>query len=134
MFTVTFPLRFGHCDPAGIAFYPRYFELCDAAIEDWNAAVLGHDRRTMHLDLKLGLPTVKLQAEFSKASRLGDQLTFAISTRRVGNSSVDLDVAVSCADEARFAARYTMVLMNLMTLQSTPWPDAWRDRLNREVE
>ena len=26
------PLRFAHCDPAGIAYYPRYLELCDGAI------------------------------------------------------------------------------------------------------
>ena len=134
MFTVTSPLRFGHCDPAGIAFYPRYFELCDAAIEDWTTAVLGHDRRTLHLDLKLGLPTVSLHAEFSRASRLGDWLDFAVRTLRVGNSSVDLGLAVSCAGEPRFAARYTMVLTDLATMQAAPWPARYRDRLNKEVE
>lgn len=134
MFTVTLPLRFGHCDPAGIAFYPRYFELCDAAIEDWTAAVLGQDRRTLHLDLKLGLPTVSLQADFSKASRLGDQLAFAIRTRRVGNSSVDLDLTVTSDGETRFLARYTMVLIDLVTLQATSWPAPLRERLNKEVE
>jgi 4-hydroxybenzoyl-CoA thioesterase len=134
MFTVSYPLRFGHCDPAGIAFYPRYFELCDAAIEDWTASVLGYDRRTLHLDRKLGLPTVKLEAEFAKPGRLGDPLDFAVRTRRVGNSSVDLDLAVTCAGEPRFAARYTMVLTDLATMQATAWPASIRIRLNKEVE
>lgn len=134
MFTVTFPLRFGHCDPAGIAFYPRYFELCDAAIEDWTAAVLGLDRRTMHLELNLGLPTVKLQASFSKASRHGDTLAFAVRTTRVGSSSVDLDLTVTCAGEIRFVAHYTMVLTNLEAVRAVPWPDALRQRLDKEAE
>ena len=28
-------VRFGHCDPAGIVFYPRYFEMLNALVEDW---------------------------------------------------------------------------------------------------
>ena len=134
MFTVTYPLRFGHCDPAGIAFYPRYFELCDATIEDWTAAVLGLDRRTMHLDRKLGLPTVSLHADFSRASRLGDQLRFTVCTTRVGNSSLDLTLTVTCDGEPRFVARYTLVLTNLVTFQPAPWPDHLRERLMKEVE
>lgn len=134
MFAVTLPLRFGHCDPAGIAFYPRYFELCDAAIEDWTEAVLGLDRRTMHLERKLGLPTVSLHADFSRASRLGDQLLFSVCTTRVGNTSVNLTLTVTCNGEPRFAARYTMVLTDLVTLRAVSWPDQLRDRLNKEVE
>ena len=134
MFSVTFPLRFGHCDPAGIGFYPRYFELCDAAIEDWTAAVLGVDRRTMHLDQGLGLPTVRLHVDFSKPSRLGDQLAFAVRTMRIGNSSVDLYLTVTCADETRFVAHYTLVLTHLAAGQSSPWPAAWRERLDKEAE
>ena len=79
MFRTSLPLRFAHCDPAGIAYYPRYFELCDAAIEDWTAAVLGISRREMHVDRGLGLPTVTLTADFAMPSRLGDMLDFTIT-------------------------------------------------------
>ena len=34
-FTVTQRVRFQHCDPAGIVFYPRYFEMLNATIEEW---------------------------------------------------------------------------------------------------
>ena len=40
-FTVTRRLRFAQCDPAGIAYYPSYFEICDQAIEDWTVATIG---------------------------------------------------------------------------------------------
>jgi 4-hydroxybenzoyl-CoA thioesterase len=133
MFRVRLPLRFAHCDPAGIAYYPRYFELCDAAIEDWTAAILGIDRRTMHIDMGLGMPTVSLNAEFAVPSRLGDLLDFEVTVTRVGNSSVDLAIAISCAGEPRFAVRYTQVLIELARGQSLPWPADLSERLHKEL-
>ena len=34
-------VRFGHCDPAGIVFFPRYFEMLNELVEDWFAQALG---------------------------------------------------------------------------------------------
>ena len=28
-------VRFAHCDPAGIVFYARYFEMINGVVEDW---------------------------------------------------------------------------------------------------
>ena len=40
VFTVDIPVRFQHTDPAGIVFYPRYFEMINQVIEDWFAEKL----------------------------------------------------------------------------------------------
>ena len=34
-------IRFHHCDPAGIIFYPQYFVLFNELIEDWFTRGLG---------------------------------------------------------------------------------------------
>ena len=34
-------IRFGQCDPAGIVFYPQYFVLFNALVEDWVSDALG---------------------------------------------------------------------------------------------
>lgn len=128
-FHATLPLRFAHCDPAGIAYYPRLFELCDAVIEDWTAAVIGVDRRTMHLDLGLGLPMVDLRADFTAMSRLGDPLDFALAVQAVGGSSVDFGIEVHCRAERRFGVQYRQVLVRFETGRAEPWPDEWRTRL-----
>lgn len=133
MFTTSLPLRFAHCDPAGIAYYPRYFELCDAAVEDWTAAVLGVDRRTMHGELGMGLPTVALNAEFTAPSRLGDMLDFTVRTLRVGKSSLDLAVDIACGGEARFAVRPTLVLIDLASAQARAWPADFLERLRKDA-
>jgi 4-hydroxybenzoyl-CoA thioesterase len=132
MFRTSLPLRFAHCDPAGIAYYPRYFELCDAAIEDWTAAVLGISRREIHVDRGLGLPTVTLTADFAIPSRLGDMLDFTITVTRVGRSSVDLNVDIDCAGERRFSVRFTQVLTDLSEVTSRPWPPELHERLIKE--
>ena len=133
MFRTSRPLRFAHCDPAGIAYYPRYFELCVAAIEDWSAAVLGVTRREMHFSHGLGLPTVTLTADFAIPSRLGDILDFTVAVTRVGRSSVDLTVDIDCAAERRFTVRYTQVLTDLAEGRSRHWPPEMHARLTKEI-
>lgn len=132
-FRRTFPLRFAHCDPAGIAYYPRYFEICDAAIEDWTEAVIGVPRRVMHLEMGLALPTVTLSAEFTAVSRLGDPLDISLDVTTVGNSSVGLRAEVESSGERRFAVSYKQVLMTMASGEALAWPAEWRTRLEREL-
>jgi 4-hydroxybenzoyl-CoA thioesterase len=133
-FRTQLPLRFAHCDPAGIAYYPRLFEICDAAIEDWTAAVLGIPRRVMHLDMGLALPTVTLEAEFVATCQLGDMLVVAVEVQAVGRSSVNLHAEVSCDGEPRFAIKYKQVLMRMATHTAEPWLENWRARLQKELQ
>jgi 4-hydroxybenzoyl-CoA thioesterase len=122
-------LRFQDCDPAGIAYYPRYFALADGVIEEWTEAVLGVTRRRLHFELDWGLPTVSLQADFAAVSRLGDWLDFALQVTDISRSSVGLAIEARCNGERRFGVRYKQVLVDMATMTSKPWPDDWRQRL-----
>ena len=62
-FTRDVTIRFEHCDPAGLMFYPRFFALVNETVEDWFAA-LGHSFKTLHIDQRKGVPTVRFEAEF----------------------------------------------------------------------
>lgn len=128
-FTARHRLRFAHCDPAGIAYYPRYLELCDAVIEEWTEAVIGVPRKELHFELEQGLPTVSLTANFSAVSRLGDWLDFALTVETLGRSSVDLSIEVTCGSERRFAVRYRQVLVDMAAMRPISWPAAWRARI-----
>ena len=35
-FTRTVRIRFSHCDPAGIVYFPHYFDMFNGLIEDWS--------------------------------------------------------------------------------------------------
>jgi 4-hydroxybenzoyl-CoA thioesterase len=128
------PVRFADCDPAGIAYYPRLLALLDAAIEDWTGAVLGVDRRALHLERRLGLPTVSLDADFPAPARLGDRLAFTVRVDRLGISSVTLAVEGRIGELPVIEARLVQVLTDLETLQSRAWPEAWRRALAPQPE
>lgn len=128
-FSVALPIRFGDCDLAGIAYYPRLLALVDAAIEDWTTAIIGLERLAMHRDHRLGLPTVELTTRFERPCRLGERLQLSVRATALGETALTLEVAASVGDEARFSARLVQVLMDIDRMQKAPWPDPWRLRV-----
>nr|WP_047165518.1 thioesterase family protein [Sphingomonas sp. Y57] len=119
-------VRFAHVDAAGIVFYPRYFEMLNAAVEDYFAEIVGVDFAAMHGERRLGVPTVRLSTDFLAPSRLGDRLDFRLDIEAVGRSSAELSVEVRCAQEVRLRGRVTLVCMDLDEGRSLPWPDDMR--------
>jgi 4-hydroxybenzoyl-CoA thioesterase len=115
-------VRFAHIDAAGIVFYPRYFELLNAAVEDYFAGIVGVDFAEMHLTRRLGVPTVRIECEFAAPSRLGDLLDFTLDVQRVGGSSVEIAVEVRCGGETRLRARVVLVCMDLAAGRAVAWP------------
>ena len=54
-------IRFSHCDPAGIVFFPQYLVMTNALVEDWFNESLGIDYSAMIRTRRVGLPIVKLE-------------------------------------------------------------------------
>lgn len=133
-FTTTRLVEFHHCDPAGIVFYPRYFEMLNSVVSEWFGARNDLPFPQMHTDDRRGVPTVHLDTTFKAASRLGDQLVFAIVVRRIGRSSVDLTTTCSCAGETRFTCDHTLVFMDLDKTRAVRWTDTVRARLAEQLE
>jgi len=126
-------VRFAHVDAAGIVFYPRYFEMVNAAVEDLFASAVGVNMNVLHIDRKLGIPTVKLDAEFVAPSRLWDLLTFTVSVLKVGRSSLELAMEITCGAEVRFRTYAILVCMDLASGRSLPWPDDLRAGLAAQL-
>lgn len=133
--TVT-QVRFSQVDAAGIVFYPRYFEMLNAAVEDWCAQQLCADFKSLHIDQHIGLPTVKLEAEFIAPSELGDLLTIAISPCELGRSSCELRVVFTGDKAVRLRAKVVLVCMDLQIQRARPWPEEMRSRImaNLDIE
>jgi 4-hydroxybenzoyl-CoA thioesterase len=128
-FAVDIPVRFAHCDPAGIVFFPRYFEMLNQVVEDWFAGSLRRSFKAMHLDEGVAVPTARFETEFHRPSRLADLLTFSLGVERLGRASADLLVLVSCAGEARATFRQRIVFVDLAAMKSLPWPVELRERM-----
>lgn len=122
MFVVQRKIRFQHCDPAGIVFYPRYFELVNSVVEDWFEK-LGAPFSDMHGPDAMGVPTAQLTARFSAPSRLGDVIDFKLTADRIGASSLDITLIAECGGEARMTVEVTLVHISLATGKPVRWPE-----------
>jgi len=91
-FTNTRKVRidWGDCDPAGIIFYPRYFEIFDASTALLFEAALGMTKFEMFKRLEFaGFPLVRTQAKFFRPTRFGDDVTVE-SSITFGRSSFEV--------------------------------------------
>lgn len=126
-FTTEVTVRFGDCDPAGIVFYPRYFEMFNNLVEDWCAQGLGISFRELHLQRGLGLPTVHVETSFVAPSELGDLLRAQLRVQKIGGASVTLRVRlVGPAGEDRVRATLVLALMDLKERRAVPIPETLR--------
>lgn len=103
-------VRFEHCDPAGIVFYPRYFAMINRLIEDWFAEALDTPWPELHGDAQAGVPTVRIEIDFTAPSRQGDRLRLSLDVREIGRASFTLLI------EARGAARGDVRFRAVQTL------------------
>ncbi|RUR58028.1 acyl-CoA thioesterase [Vreelandella populi] len=125
-FTTPRKVRFQHCDPAGIVFYPRYFEMINSVVEDWFEEIVQQDFNHLHVESGTGVPTVSIDTQFCAPSRLGEILTFELTVQAVGHSSLTLQINAYCADQKRLTSCLTLVFMDLHSGKSMPWTDTMR--------
>ncbi|MEJ6000193.1 acyl-CoA thioesterase [Paucibacter soli] len=123
-------VRFGHCDPAGIVFYPRYFEMLNACVEDWFTQGLGIDYAELLGPRRVGMPTVQLNTEFKRVSRMGDLLTQTVTIRKLGRTSLTLDIRFAGAGgDERVAFHQVLVCTSLHSHLPQTFPDDLRAAL-----
>lgn len=121
-------VEFNHCDPAGIVFYPRYFEMLNSVIENFFADILAYPFARIHLDEGCATPTVQIDTTFESPSRLGEVMEFALQVKNVGRSSVRLMQQASVNGEKKLQYVSTLVWVTPEGC-SAPWPELIRGKL-----
>ncbi|PKF76286.1 thioesterase [Vibrio sp. vnigr-6D03] len=117
---------FKHCDPAGIVFYPRYFEMINDVVEMFFAEALLMPFEEL---LKTGgLPTAEICTRFHSPSRHGEYLHISLEPKRLGHSSMDVDVKAICESEERFSSSLTLVNVD-SNGKSCEWSGEIREKI-----
>jgi 4-hydroxybenzoyl-CoA thioesterase len=123
-------VRYFHCDPGGIVYFPRFFDMFTTALEDWfgealacpwGAELMGRRR--------LSTPSLAIRVEFLRACRLGETLEFALWPTRIGRSSIELALAGSAAGAERLRAAWKICMVNGAEFRAVPIPDDLRRRM-----
>ena len=125
-------IEFNHCDPAGIVFYPRYFEMVNSVVENFFADVVGRSFAQMHNGAANGVPAVAIETSFQRPSRLGDKVLFSLRVETIGGSSLKVLVEGRGPDGLRLTVRMTVAWIDNM--KAAPWPQEMRAALERYRE
>ena len=125
-----FPIEFNHCDPAGIVFYPRYFEMTNHVCENFFREAVGVSFAAM-MQQGAGVPTVRIETDFRAPSRLGDVLEVTLEVVRLGGSSVTFEIIGSGAGAVRLVVLITLVWVKQVDGVIAPraWPEAMKAKL-----
>lgn len=127
-----YPIEFNHCDPAGIVFYPRYFEMTNHVCENFFREAVGVSYGEM-MKQQSGVPTVRLETDFRAPSRLGDVLEVALEVLRLGTTSVTFEIVGACSGQVRLVVTITLVWVAEAdgAIAPQPWPEAIKAKLHR---
>ncbi len=93
-------IEWGHCDPAGIVFNPRFFEFFDA--NSWLLFETALGLKQQHLASTYGIVGIALvdaRANFLKPAKFGDTIEIASQISEFRRSSFDVEHRISIGGE-----------------------------------
>jgi len=125
-------IEFNHCDPAGIVFYPRYFEMINSVCENFFMDVADFPFHRM-VAQRQGVPTARIETNFHTPSRLGEILDFRLKIARLGTSSITFDITAWGDTGNRLTCALTLVWVS-PEARPLPWPDDTRANLQAFME
>lgn len=122
-------IRHGHCDPAGIVYTPKFFDLFNQAIEGWFIEALGIDYYHVIGERRTGLGYVTASAEFFAPCVMGDELEIVMRVVRVGTKSYTLMLHAMRDGSEALRGHFTTVTTSLDGHKSIPIPADIKDAI-----
>ena len=133
-FTRTVSIRFSHCDPAGIVYFPHYFDMFNGLMEDWYTEQLGVDYAQLVLNDRQGFPFVHIETDFRLPSRMGEHLDLTLLLTRIGRSSLSVVIVGHLAGVERLRASLVTAMMSLETQRPVELPHDLRKKFEAYLQ
>jgi 4-hydroxybenzoyl-CoA thioesterase len=137
--TRTTRIEWGDCDPAGIIYYVRYFEIFDVSTTMLFESAIGM-KKIQYLKAYnfLGHPVAETRAKFRMPTRFGDDVTIKTQVVAVGRSSIKLEHSLSLGTAVAAEGTETRVWAvrdpnDPMRVKSEPIPAEIAERLRGEA-
>ncbi len=106
-------VRFGDVDPAGMVYYPRLLDWIHVAMEAFFAEIVGVRYADYLGEHGMGLPTVRLEVDFHRPLRFGDEVAIEVEVEKVGRTSITWRYRLYRSPEPGPAAEARLVTVNL---------------------
>jgi YbgC/YbaW family acyl-CoA thioester hydrolase len=127
-FSTVLQVRFGHVDPAGIAYFPRIYDYLHDVFEELWEEHIGQRYYHLLLERRIGFPLVHSEVDFQAPLRFGDRPVVSVTCIHLGRSSIGLRYRFTLGDKHLLEARMTTVCTDLETMTPIPIPDDFRAR------
>jgi 4-hydroxybenzoyl-CoA thioesterase len=127
--TRTERIHWGDCDPAGIIYYPNYFEIFDRCTTLMLEQAIGMTKRQYLLAYDFtGHPCVETRGRFLRPTRFGDDVVVESTIVSIGSSSFKVQHRLSKDGELVVEGSETRVWVRrqsaeTMSIKAHPIPD-----------
>ena len=112
-------IHWGDCDPAGIIYYPRYFEIFDRCTTAMLEQALGMNKREFLIAYDFsGYPCVATGARFLHPTTFGDDVIVETTIAKLGRSSIEIQHRLSKDDKLAVEGSETRVWVRRQTADS----------------
>lgn len=127
-FEVMQKVRFGDVDKAGIAYYPRIFNMCHVAFEELWDRFMGRSYDRLILEDRIGMPLVHVNADFISPMQYGAEIAIRVSVIRIGAKSLEFQFDFFNAPDRKQLARIniTNAMVNMDSFRSVEIPAQYR--------
>lgn len=133
-FSTVIQVRFGHVDPAGIAYFPRIFDYVHDVFEEVWETHVGTRYYHLLLEQNIGFPLVHSDVDFKKPLRFGDRPIVTVTCTRLGRTSLGLRYRFLMGSELHVEARMVTVCTRTDTMEPLPIPEEFRRRFEAILE
>lgn len=127
-------VRFGHVDPAGIAYFPRIYDFVHEVFEELWEVHVGQRYDRLILGRRLGFPLVHSEVDFLDPLHFGDRLAVRVRCSKLGRSSLGLRYRFLRDDTLCVDARMTTVCVDMDGLKPVPIPAEFRPSFEQILE
>jgi len=134
-YTQRMDVRFADVDFARLVYFPRLFDYCHRAFEDFFAAELGIPYVRMLTERKVGFPARHAEADFRAPLRFGDVCRVVMDVVRLGQTSVTCRYRLMLGETEQLCAEVhlTQVAIHMDTLVAQPLPEDLRAQLAKHL-
>lgn len=122
-------IRLSHCDATGQVFYPNYFHIFNALVEDWFYEGLEIRYDELLMTRGLSLPTVKLETTFLAPSRMGETVDFWLTVSHLGRTSLRFTMGVTKDGDDRVRMNRVAVCVSQRDGKPLPIPQDLREKI-----
>jgi len=133
-FTTVIQVRFGHVDPAGIAYFPRIYDYIHDVYEELWEQYVGVRYDKLLIGERIGFPLVHSEVDFKHPLHFGDRPVVRVTCFKLGKSSLGLRYIFKVDDVVCVDARMTTVCTHVEAMKSFELPAEYRARFEEILE